>query len=65
MIGTYLVSICYGLVPAAIIMFGWLIVRRDYGASRDYGAKGVGESSVKTTQTRNRQPRSEQSGDGR
>lgn len=65
MIGTYLVSICYGLVPAAIIMFGWLIVRRDYGASRDDGAKRIGESSATTTQTRNRHPGSEQSGDGR
>lgn len=59
MIGTYLISICYGLVPAAIIMLGWLIVRRDYGA------KTVGESSATTTQTRNQEPRSDQGGDGR
>ena len=59
MIGTYLISICYGLVPAAIIMLGWLIVRRDYGA------KNVGESSVKTTENRNWESGSEQGGDGR
>ncbi|WP_231441636.1 hypothetical protein [Brevibacterium zhoupengii] len=59
MLGTYLVSICYGLVPAAIIMLGWHIVRRDYGT------KTVGESSDMTTGTRNRAPHSEQDGDAR